>query len=188
MPYSLYSSAVDFHDYFVYMYRTNENDNPLFKYRIGIQVYYTVDGVKNASNIVYLGEMPNFDPLYILGEVNGKTWAANDGVEMTTEDGVTYKAEVKLRRPENEGIRPMVDEVPGIKYCWLLRTTTTVVGLILSHSALVPLASLARTIQMLTSAFTSSCLASHWHSPRATMHSSLRKVTTLSPLTRVNKI
>ena len=51
--YDLFSNAVDFRDYFVYMYRTNEGENPLFNERIGIQVYYTVDGVRNASNIVY---------------------------------------------------------------------------------------------------------------------------------------
>ena len=37
-----------------YFYRTNAPGyEPLFTKRIGIQVYYTVDGVKNASNIVY---------------------------------------------------------------------------------------------------------------------------------------
>ena len=55
--YDLFSNAVDFRDYFVYMYRTNaEGYEPLFTERIGIQVYYTVDGVRNASNIVYWPE------------------------------------------------------------------------------------------------------------------------------------
>ena len=59
IPYYVYSSGYDFYPYRVYFYRTNENDNPLFTKRIGIQVYYTVDSpeekvpVSNASNIVY---------------------------------------------------------------------------------------------------------------------------------------
>ena len=62
VPYELYSNGTDFRDSFVYMYRTNENDNPLFvrdnthKGNIGIQAFYTVDDVKNASDIVWLYE------------------------------------------------------------------------------------------------------------------------------------
>ena len=68
----LYSNAVDFKDYFVYMYRTNEEGyEPLFTENIGIQVYYTVDGVKNASEIAWLYEV--VEP-FILGDVN------NDGL------------------------------------------------------------------------------------------------------------
>ena len=55
VDYALYSSAVDFRDYFVYMYRTNaEGYEPLFTENIGIQVFYTVNGEKNASSIVWL--------------------------------------------------------------------------------------------------------------------------------------
>ena len=53
IPYSIYNSAWDFNKKGVYFYRTNEGDNPLFTNRIGIQVHYTVDGVKNSSDIVY---------------------------------------------------------------------------------------------------------------------------------------
>ena len=54
VPYWLYSNAVDFHDYYCYIYRTNESDyEPFFKERVGIQVIYTIDGVRNTSNIVY---------------------------------------------------------------------------------------------------------------------------------------
>jgi hypothetical protein len=53
--YDLYSNAVDFNRGYVYMYRTNaEGFEPLFTENIGIQVYYTVDGVTNASNIAWL--------------------------------------------------------------------------------------------------------------------------------------
>ena len=58
VPYDLYSDAVDFKNYFVYLYRTNEGGNPLFTNKIGIQVHYTVDGVKNSSEIVYLYPLP----------------------------------------------------------------------------------------------------------------------------------
>ncbi len=55
VPYSLYSDAVDFHEYYVYLYRTNaEGFEPLFNWRIGIQAVYTADGVTNVSDIVYL--------------------------------------------------------------------------------------------------------------------------------------
>ena len=57
VPYELYSNAVDFRSYFVYFYRTNaEGFEPLFTENIGIQAYYTVNGVKNASDIVWLYE------------------------------------------------------------------------------------------------------------------------------------
>ena len=47
-------SGNDFYLRRVYFYRTNMGDNPMFANRIGIQVYYTVDGVRNASDIVYI--------------------------------------------------------------------------------------------------------------------------------------
>lgn len=47
-------SGYDFYLRRVYFYRTNEGDNPFFTWRIGIQVHYTVDGVRNSSDIVYL--------------------------------------------------------------------------------------------------------------------------------------
>ena len=101
VPYELYSNSVDFHDYFVYMYRTNMNDNPLFvrdtengQYgNIGIQVFYTVDGVRNASeNIAWLYEVPSS-----VNEMNaGKTVASVRyfnvaGQEMAQPSGMTIK-------------------------------------------------------------------------------------------------
>ena len=59
VPYYLYSNAVDFRNYYCYFYRTNaEGYEPLFTENIGIQVYYTVNGERNASNIVWLYEQP----------------------------------------------------------------------------------------------------------------------------------
>ena len=98
VPYELYTSAVDFNNYFVYMYRTNENDNPLFVRdddhdgNIGIQVFYTVDGEKNASNIVWLYEVPSS-----VNEMNAGKTVANvryfnvAGQEIAQPSGMTIK-------------------------------------------------------------------------------------------------
>ena len=52
VPFSVYNSAMDFRNYFVYFYRTNaEGFTPLFTDNIGIQAHYTVDGVKNSSEL-----------------------------------------------------------------------------------------------------------------------------------------
>ena len=73
VPYWLYTDAVDFKSYYVYMYRTNEEGyEPLFTENIGIQVYYTVDGVRNASEIAWLYEAP--EPEWALGDVNHDTF------------------------------------------------------------------------------------------------------------------
>ncbi len=57
VPYGQYS--YNFSPYSVYFYRTNaEGYDPFFTWRIGIQVYYTAEGVKNASDIVYLEVFP----------------------------------------------------------------------------------------------------------------------------------
>lgn len=54
VPYSLWSNYWNFTPTQVTFYRTNHSDDPIFEHRIGIQVYYTVNGVKNASDIVYI--------------------------------------------------------------------------------------------------------------------------------------
>ena len=54
VPYSLWSNYWNFTPTQVCFYRTNHSDDPIFEHRIGIQVYYTVGGVKNASEIVYI--------------------------------------------------------------------------------------------------------------------------------------
>lgn len=52
-------SGYDFYLRRVYFYRTNEGDNPMFNWRIGLQLNYTVDGVTNKSDIVYLNVYPH---------------------------------------------------------------------------------------------------------------------------------
>ena len=71
IPYSIWSNndSYDFRDNRVYFYRTNaEGYEPFFNWRIGIQVHYTVDGVKNSSDIVYLEVFDN--PNVNIGDVN----------------------------------------------------------------------------------------------------------------------
>ena len=96
VPYELYSNAVDFHDYYCYMYRTNENDNPLFvrdadhKGNIGIQVFYTVNGERNGSDIVWL-----YEDHVGVNELNAGKTVANvryfnvAGQEMAQPEGMT---------------------------------------------------------------------------------------------------
>ncbi len=52
-------SGYDFYLRRVYFYRTNTGDNPMFTWRIGIQLNYTIDGVTNKSDIVYLEVYPH---------------------------------------------------------------------------------------------------------------------------------
>lgn len=52
-------SGYDFYLRRVYFYRTNNGDNPLLNWRIGIQTHYTVDGISNSSDIVYLEVIPS---------------------------------------------------------------------------------------------------------------------------------
>ena len=40
----------------------NAPENPFFTWRIGVQVHYTVDGVRNSSDIVYLEVFPKMKP------------------------------------------------------------------------------------------------------------------------------
>ena len=85
-------SGYDFYLRRVYFYRTNEGDNPRFTWRIGIQLNYTVDGVTNKSDIVYLEVYPH--PTAI-NEVNaGKTvtgvrYYNMAGQEMAQPNGLT---------------------------------------------------------------------------------------------------
>ncbi len=94
VTYDLYNDAVDFNNYFVYFYRTNaEGFEPLFKENIGIQVYYTVDGVKNASNIVYLYEKPEEAPYYVVGGFNG--WAKDESKVEITDEGANITVQAQ---------------------------------------------------------------------------------------------
>ena len=85
-------SGYDFYLRRIYFYRTNEGDNPMFTWRIGIQLNYTVDGVTNKSDIVYLEVYPHSTAV---NEVNtGKTvtgvrYFNIAGQEMAEPNGLT---------------------------------------------------------------------------------------------------
>ena len=52
IPYEIWNNGYDLNGNYIYFYRTNEGQNgeePFFKHKIGIRVYYTVDGVRNES-------------------------------------------------------------------------------------------------------------------------------------------
>lgn len=67
VPYGQYS--YNFSPESIFFYRTNaEGYEPFFTWRIGMQVYYTVAGVRNASDIVYLEVFPT--PPTDVNEVN----------------------------------------------------------------------------------------------------------------------
>ena len=53
MPYLLQRYDLYPQSGYIYFYRTNKGSNPFFNERIGIQVHYIVDGIDNASEIVY---------------------------------------------------------------------------------------------------------------------------------------
>ncbi|MBR5029701.1 MAG: hypothetical protein IKX63_01170 [Muribaculaceae bacterium] len=55
--------------------------------------------------------------VYIIGEVNGNTWATNVGVEMDTEDGKVFTSDVTLQRPE-EGVPGLREDDQPAKYCY----------------------------------------------------------------------
>ena len=60
---------------------------------------------------------PEQNKVYILGEVNGNVWATNVGVEMNTEDGKIFTADVVLQRPTEEGAPRLRDDV-STQYCY----------------------------------------------------------------------
>ena len=94
IPYDLATSGYDFNQGYVYFYRTNaEGYEPFFTWRIGMQVYYTVDRERNASDIVYLEVFPR--PTDAVNEINAGKTVANvryfnvAGQEMAQPEGMT---------------------------------------------------------------------------------------------------
>ena len=96
IPYEIYTNAWDFYRGSVYFYHTFEGlvdgYDPLFTHNIGIQVFYTVNGEKRASNIVWA-----FDPNTAVNEVNAGKTVANvryfnvAGQKMAQPSGMTIK-------------------------------------------------------------------------------------------------
>ena len=91
IPYGF--SGYDFYLRRVYFYRTNTGDNPFFTWRIGIQVHYTVDGVRNSSDIVYLEVYEPSSVSEIAGakEVSGVRYFNMAGQELSQPQGLTIQ-------------------------------------------------------------------------------------------------
>lgn len=86
-------SGYDFYLRRVYFYRTNQGENPFFTWRIGIQVHYTVDGVRNSSDIVYLEV---YEPSAVSEIASGKEVSAvryfnMAGQELSQPQGLTIQ-------------------------------------------------------------------------------------------------
>lgn len=81
----------DFYLRRVYFYRTNEGDNPMFTWRIGMQLTYTVDGITNKSDIVYLNVYPHtaVDEIAAGKTVTGVRYYNMAGQEMAQPSGLT---------------------------------------------------------------------------------------------------
>ena len=87
-------SGYDFYLRRVYFYRTNTGDNPMFTWRIGIQLNYTVDGVTNKSDIVYLEVYPHFtgvNDVAVGKQVAGIRYFNVAGQEMAAPSGLTIQ-------------------------------------------------------------------------------------------------
>ncbi len=87
-------SGYDFYLRRVYFYRTNTGDNPLFTWRIGIQLNYTIEGVTNKSDIVYLEVYPHDTAVNEFGadkNVSSVRYYNVAGQEMAQPSGLTIQ-------------------------------------------------------------------------------------------------
>ena len=86
-------SGYDFYLRRVYFYRTNMGDNPMFEWRIGMQLNYTVDGVTNKSDIVYLEVYPHtaLSEMCADKQVNSVRYYNMTGQEMAQPEGLTIQ-------------------------------------------------------------------------------------------------
>ena len=92
IPYG-YSGA-DFYLRRVYFYATNMGDEPLFTWRIGIQLNYTIKGVTNKSDIVYLEVYPQPTAVNELDgakSITGVRYFNVAGQEMAQPNGLTIE-------------------------------------------------------------------------------------------------
>ena len=115
VDYDLYSSAVDFHDYFCYFYRTNaEGFDPFFTWRIGIQAIYNVNGEAFPSDIVYLEVFPKEEPQP----------AENVTLVLVDQDGVEHAVELTKGEDGDFSTTVTLDYVPYGQFYWDPNNTT----------------------------------------------------------------
>ena len=92
IPYEVYAYGWDISGIGCIFYRTNEGDNPLFTENIGVQAFYTVDGVKNASDIVWLYPTgTNVNEMTAGKTVANVRFFNVAGQEMAQPEGITIK-------------------------------------------------------------------------------------------------
>ena len=87
-------SGLDFYLRRVYFYESNADGyTPFFTWRIGMQLYYTVDGVRNSSDIVYLEVYPGSDvnEVNAAKEVSSVRYYNMAGQEMAQPSGLTIQ-------------------------------------------------------------------------------------------------
>ncbi len=87
-------SGLDFYLRRVYFYESNADGyTPFFTWRIGMQLYYTVDGVRNSSDIVYLEVYPGSDVNEVndAKEVSSVRYYNMAGQEMAQPSGLTIQ-------------------------------------------------------------------------------------------------
>ena len=92
IPYGF--SGYDFYLRRVYFYRTNMGENPFFSWRIGMQLNYTIDGVTNKSDIVYLEVYPKptaVDEVNTGKSIAGVRYFNMAGQEMAQPNGLTIQ-------------------------------------------------------------------------------------------------
>ena len=78
-----------------------------------LSVTFDPSDPENAVITAALNEIPEPAKLYIIGEVDGNSWATNVGVEMETEDNVVFTKEVTLHNQDR-----IVDPIGDNKYCF----------------------------------------------------------------------
>ena len=69
------------------------DEDPLFNHQVGIQVFYTINGVKNASDIVYLEVYPDtrVDELNAGKQIANVRYFNMAGQEMAQPSGMTIQ-------------------------------------------------------------------------------------------------
>lgn len=90
IPSSIFFNSWNMSTYGAYLYY---DEAPLFTHQVGIQVYYTIDGERNASDIVYLEVFPDtgVDELNATKQIANVRYYNMAGQEMAQPSGMTIK-------------------------------------------------------------------------------------------------
>lgn len=96
-PYGFMDAGMwgDFLGNMIFFYRTNQGqhgEEPLFQWRIGIQLYYTSGETRTASNIVYFDVFPHsgLNEMSIDKQVTDVRYYSMAGEEVSQPDGMTF--------------------------------------------------------------------------------------------------